>query len=365
MVSSPGVETFNKSFDTIVKNRQRRLQGKHNCIPFGMPRLEKYVPGVERGMYTIVTANSGVGKSKITKLLFVLRAYDFIKNNPDCGLKLKIYYFSLEESKEVLIQSLISYELYRRYKIRVDVKQLNSMYQDEVLGEDVIEKIHSLKEYFEEFIENCLTIYTMISTPTGIYNKMVQHALERGTLVDGVYTPHDPEEIVMPIVDHFSLVQPEKGQTLHQAMDMLSSRYMVNLRNVYGMSPVGVQQQSSDKEKQVYTATGSSVESKLEPSLDGLADNKKTQRDADMVLGLFAPDRYEIDRHRGYDVKRMQDSYRSLSVLKNRYGISNLRVGLFFDGAVGEFLELPGAKETDKMSKVFDLINKNNGARTS
>lgn len=80
-----------------------------------------------------------------------------------------------------------------------------------------------------------------------------------------------------------------------------------------------------------------------------------------MVIGLFAPDRYEIDRHRGYDVKRMQDSYRSISILKNRYGVSNLRVGMYFDGAVGEFRELPQPKDIETMNKVFDLINKNNG----
>lgn len=362
---STGEGTFNRALDIIVENRDRRLAGKSNCIPFRMPRLEKYVPGIERSQYTIVTANSGVGKSKITKLLYVLRAYEFIKENPDCGLKLKIFYFSLEEGREILIQSLISYELYRRHKIRVDVKELNSMYQDQVLDDDVIRKILDLQEYFREFENNCLTVYNMIRKPTQIYNNLVGYALKNGTMKDGVYTANNPEEIVIPIIDHISLIEPEKGQTLHNAIDMLSSRYLVELRNVFGMSPTVVQQQSSDKEKQVFTATGASVESKLEPSLDGLADNKKTQRDADMVLGLFAPDRYEIDKHRGYEVKRMQDSYRSLSVLKNRYGVSNLRVGLFFDGAVGEFIELPHVKEVDKMSKVFNLIDKNNGVSTS
>lgn len=360
-MSQPGAEMFNRSFESIVRNRNRLLSGKINCIPFGMPRLECFVPGIERSTYTIVTANSGVGKSKITKLLYVLKAYDYIRNNPECGLKLKIFYFSLEESREILMHSFISYELYRQYGLRVDVKQLNSMYKGQLLDEDTINKIASLRTYFAEFERDCLTIYTMIRNPKRIYNKMMQYALENGKLVDGVYTPNDPEIIVMPIVDHISLIESDAGQSLHQAMDDLSSKYFVELRNIYGMSPVAVQQQSSDKEKQVYTSGGNSVESKLEPSLDGLADNKKTQRDADMVIGLFAPDRYEIDKHRGYDVKRMQDSYRSISILKNRYGVSNLRVGMYFDGAVGEFRELPQPKDIETMNKVFDLINKNNG----
>ena len=98
------------------------------------------------------------------------------------------------------------------------------------------------------------------------------------------------------------------------------------------------------------------MESKLEPSLDGLADNKKTQRDADMVMGLFAPHRYEIPQHRGYNIRKMQDYYRSISILKNRYGVSNLRVGTFFDGCVSDFVELPNVSDEVQMSRVFNLI---------
>jgi len=39
-------------------------------------------------------------------------------------------------------------------------------------------------------------------------------------------------------------------------------------------------------------------------------------------------------------VQMLEDNYRSLTVLKHRDGESNIRVGLFFDGATNHFEEL-------------------------
>ena len=46
-----------------------------------------------------------------------------------------------------------------------------------------------------------------------------------------------------------------------------------------------------------------------------------------------------------YDVTRLQDHYRSLKILKYSDGISNVKVGMFFDGAVGNFEEMISAKD--------------------
>ena len=106
---------------------------------------------------------------------------------------------------------------------------------------------------------------------------------------------------------------------------------------------VGIQQQAADKEKLQFTNTGSSISQKLEPSLDGLGDNKLTARDALVVIGLFAPERYQIPTHLGYDVNKLKDNYRSLIILKNRIGKPNLKLGLFFDGKTNHFEELPSS----------------------
>ena len=55
-------ELFNRVRQDIKKRRERVLSGKINCIPFGFPRFQEEVPGIEQGKYYIVTANSKVGR---------------------------------------------------------------------------------------------------------------------------------------------------------------------------------------------------------------------------------------------------------------------------------------------------------------
>ncbi len=66
---------------------------------------------------------------------------------------------------------------------------------------------------------------------------------------------------------------------------------------------------------------------------------------ADIAFGIFAPERYEIENHKGYNVVKLQDHYRSVIILKYRDGVANVRVGKFFDGASGHFQELPAPEE--------------------
>ena len=78
------------------------------------------------------------------------------------------------------------------------------------------------------------------------------------------------------------------------------------LRNRYGLTAVDVQQQMAAKEEQQFTMmSGKTIVSKLEPSLDGLAESKLTQRKANIVLGLFSPERFELEEHAGYNIKRL------------------------------------------------------------
>ena len=352
------MKIFDEALRQIEYNKTKREKGEITCIPFGFTKFEEYIPGLQKKNYSIITASSGVGKSKLTKFMYVLQPYEFVKQN-NYNVKLKIFYFCLEESKTNFIHSLIVYKLYKDYGIVCSIKQLKSIGVDDrnILTDDVLEKVKLVKEYFYE-LEETIEIIDDIRNPYGMFKKVSDYMEENGKWtyktidfdgeqkqVKDIYIPDNDDHYVMFVVDHISLLHPEKGMSLHEAINKLSSVHCIHLRDKYGVSPVIVQQQSADKEKQQYTYRGQSIESKLEPSLDGLGDNKLTQRDADEVIGLFAPDRYEIVDHRGYNIEELRDNYRSLLVLKNRDGNPNIRVGLFFNGACNYFEELPKSSE--------------------
>lgn len=363
---------FRDALNRIRENWNRKVSGLVNNIPWeNFPTLNKHIPGIIKGVYYLVTASSGVGKTQLTKALFVMEPYKYIKKYPEKNLKLKIFYFALEESKEEFMLSLISNRLKTEYNISCSVLQLQS-YTEEALPEDTIKKIEECEEYFADF-EKYVEVIDSISNPTGIYKYVREYARKNGTIhereieiednkikIFSHYEPNDPDEYVIVIVDHVSLLQEEKDfhtglvMNKHQTITKWSADFSrKQLTKHFKYVVVNVQQQAADKEKQQYTHQGLSIESKLEPSLDALGDNKLTQRDALVALGLFAPNRYEMRKHMGYDITRLKDNYRSLKILKNRLGRPNLKKGLYFNGESNIFIELPKS-DSEAMETFYD-----------
>ena len=97
---------------------------------------------------------------------------------------------------------------------------------------------------------------------------------------------------------------------------------------------------------------------KLKPSLDGLADNKLTQRDANVILGLFSPFRHEIPKYMGYDIRKFQDNIRFLEIIASRHGGNGAICPLYFDGAVNYFKELPKPDDNVGLEKVYKFMKK-------
>lgn len=371
--------SFRHVLSEIEENRQNHQQGYFNCIPFmGMERLERFLPGVEQDTYYLLTANSGVGKSKLARYLFIHNPYHYLKANPDTDIKLTIKYFSLEESKKKVILSEISRYLFTEHGITISVKQLQSRGRYNTISSDILVKIQEAEEYIEGFLE-VVDVVDSIRNPTGIYKYMRDYALTIGRYYDkdGVeltqeehdqivkgqgeaykkisfYRKNHPKHYVIVLTDHIGLLDTEGDLGLWGTIGLYSSKYCLRMRDKFGFIPVNVQQQASDKEKLQFTNQGRSIEEKLEPSLDGLGDNKTTQRDANVVLGLFAPDRYGIQSHNGYDINFFRDRYRSMSILKDRDGAANKKLPLFFNGASDFFRELPRITDTEALSRVYD-----------
>jgi len=360
-----------RAIEKMSANRQRALDGGVNCIGNSFERFSNYWPGVEKGRYYIVTASSGVGKSKFAKKMFVFDTVDQVLAHPEWNIDLHIKYYCLEESKVNFMQTLMSYKMYQKDRTRVSVTEMNSI--GTIADESFIEETKKWHRYWTKF-EQIVDIIDDIRHPTGIFKHAEEWLLKNGhwaftereftnnengakynKQVRDYYIPNHPDRYTIIVVDHISLISTEKGsETLHAAINKLSSEYFLYLRDKYNCSIVNVQQQAADTEKQQFNYKGQSVEAKLEPTLAGLGDNKLTQRDADVAFGLFAPDRYEIEKHMSYNVALMEDHYRSLKILKYRDGIANVRVGLFFDGAVGNFEELPTSKDiTDQDYEIY------------
>lgn len=349
-------QIFDKLLDKIKKNKLNKESGKVNSISFPFIRFSSIFPGWDKSKYYCFTANSGVGKTKITKYLSITSVYNTFKQNPH--LKYKCFYFALEETKEEFWLGVISNLLYTKYNLIVSSSQLRSL-GTYTVTEEILVKIEECKSIVQD-METYIEVVDWVYNPTGIY-KYVRKYFENPDIGEEIIDPNqknakgykykDENLWVFIITDHVSLLQDEiinsQRMNQHQTMSFYSKEYCLKkFCKKFQCVTIAIQQQAADKEKQEYTFHGESIESKLEPSLDGLGNNKELQRDYDVVFGLFSPSRYNISRHRGYDIKQLGNNYRSLKVLKDRwYGSTDVYIPLYFNGAVNQFEELPKSVE--------------------
>lgn len=345
--------------EELLTNKKLKEEGKHIAIPWpNLPKLSTVLPGIQRGRYYICSANSKVGKTQLCDYLFLYEPLEFIYKNPNSDIKLKIFYFSLEMGKEDKILQMISNKIYRDNGRSISTDDLRSYFAGYTLTDELANIIATYEPYFNwveshvEFVDNVRNPYGLYKTVRDFarangkfYDKNnVEVHIENGDTLYEHYTPNDPDLRVIVITDHLSLLQPEKGQELWDAMFNYSSNYCLKMRDNFNYTIVNVQQQAADQEKQQFTFKGDSIVEKLRPSADGLADCKLTGRDADCMISLFAPNRYKIPTYpvkNGYDITKLADNYREFSIVFNRRGGGSINLDLYFDGKCNYFSELP------------------------
>jgi len=345
-------EIFNSLLNTIETNKKAKEEGKVTSLLFPFERLSQKFPGWERGHYYCITAATSVGKTKLTKFLAVISVYKFIKEHPE--IDYKILYFALEESKEEFWLSMISSLLYEMYEVTLSLAQLKSL-GNYTLDDDTLAKIKQCKQWVDD-MSSKVDVIDHVYNGYGIYKHVHDWHLDNGNEVGGnaeekigkKYVPTNLNLWVFVIVDHISLLTPEKGESLYEAIGKFSKHYCLkHFVKKLNCVTIAVQQQDMTNDKQEYHQ-GQSIDEKLEPSIPGLANCKETARDYHFIMALFSPVRYSITRHRGYDIKILKDRYVSLKILKDRhYGLANKYIPLYFNGATTFYSELEEATKID------------------
>lgn len=341
---------LNNVLSEIKSNKKLREEGKYIGLPVPFPRMRTKFPYITKGRYGIVTAGSKIGKTQIADFLFLYWPFIFSREL-NTNLKFKVKYFSLEMSKEDKVKACISFLLFYYKGVVASPDKFSSQYDDYILEDSLLKEIEDLQPIIDEFLEN-VEIIDNIRNGYGIYKHCEEYAESHGTytyktidwknddgkivpkeVVDS-YIPDDPDEIVIVITDHLSLIVPENNKSLHESMGEFSSRHCLKMRDRFKMLVVNVQQQAQAQEGVENKKAGM-----LKPSHNGLADNKLTGRDVDFMFGLFSPARFNIKEHEGYDITKLRDNYREFITVLNRRGPS-ISTDLYFNGEMNYFKEL-------------------------
>ena len=358
--------------ETLDNRRKRILEGDINCIPSPFRRLSNSFPGIEQDKYYLVSGSTKAAKTQITNYLFVYTPILYAYEHPE-QLRVKIFYFPLEETPENITLRFMSYLLYTLSgkQIRISPMDLKSTNADKILDEEILNILKS-DEYQKilKFYEDNV-LFMSARNPTGIYKTVKDYADKNGIIhrkkvkitnketgnteeveAFDYYEPHDKKEYVIIITDHVSLLNQERGMNLRETINKYSE-YMMIARNNYHYIPVSVQQQSTET-----TNLEAFKSNKIRPTMAGLSDSKYTAKDCSVMFGITNPFAFELPEYLGYDISKLKSHVRFLEIVLNREGESNDIAPLYFDGATNYFAELPPSKDSVSMQKVYDLIAK-------
>lgn len=359
---------IDRIISTLEERRNRVLSGDINCIPFNLSRFSNELPGIEKSKYYLVSGQTKSGKTQIANYLFLYTPLLYAYHHPD-KVRVKIFYFPLEETPEAITLRFMSYLLFTLAGIRIAPIDLKSTNSNKVLPENVLSllKDKELRNILKFYEDNVL--FLTERNPTGIFKTLLKYAESTGTIhkktisitnketglveereVFDYYEPKDPNEYVIIITDHISLLETERGFDLRQTI-IKYSEYMMILRNKYHYIPVAIQQQSTET-----SSLEAFKSNKIRPTLAGLSDSKYPGKDCTVMLGMTNPYSFELPNYLGYDITKFKGNIRFLEIVLNREGESNGIVGLYFDGATNYFKELPFPNDEREIDKVLKYI---------
>ena len=339
------------SKEQLTLQIERGRLGLNTGIPHGHTKLTEFIPNIQLSTYYLVGGELSTGKSAFANDMFVYNPIDwYLENKNETDIKLLIPYYSFEIPKKDMTVKYIARRIYKKYGVLLDINYILSRGKHKISQEHYDMVLNELP--IIEELDKILLVQDLPKHPTGIWNDLLKIAYNNGSGIvndngtykfnDEGYIPKNENLYVIPVIDHIGLTRKEREFSKKEVIDKLSA-YMIILRNKCNFSPVLVQQLN----RSLSSADRFRLD-RVEPQLSDFKESGNTQEDANVVLALFSPQRYEIPKFREYDVLRLKNRFRSVSILKNRDGEADKIMGMGFIGEVGNFFELPkGADMTD------------------
>ena len=338
------------------------LSGKFEGLANGFERINDYLFGVQRKTITLIGGQSGCFKT--TMLDFIVQ--HAIQDAEAKGIKLNLFYNSFEIDKLSKQCNWLSVQIYNKYGIAIAPEVIKGLGKNRLTkeqGELVDAEVPIVEEMFSK-----INFKFKADNPTGCYTQMWQFFEKRGVFdyemyrdIDNVekkkitkYTLADPDEYNLMVTDHFYLLKHERQFDVKRNIDKFSE-YQVELKNLFGMSFINLQQFNQGLSS-VERAKFKGVD--LSPAQGDFRDTTNPYADSDICIGLMCPNKLDMDSCMGYDIKKLKDKMIMFKIIKNRLSRDNIAVGLAVSPKTGSFKELPQPNQmNDSIYKKIEQEN--------
>lgn len=323
--------------DKLLEEIDRGRLGLNHGIGMGLPKLEGIIDGVCRETYTLILSNSGAGKTSFALYAYVYKPLMEHLDDDD----FKILYFSLEMNEVSLYVKLLSIYIFETYGIELSFKKILSREREFVLSEEYYDIVKQALPWVNK-ISKKLEIYDKSVSANKVYAILKSRLEEMGTFTENetrlIYTPNNPNLIYNVVIDHIGLIRSKPGE-LKQEIDLLSS-YLVTLREKCGISPVVIQQANREQGNIERFKQGKSAF-----TINDAKDSGNTVQDCNVMIAIYNPHRDGLKTYKKYNIEQLESNFRSIMILKNRFGDCDCEVGVNFFGAINYFHELPKPDE--------------------
>ena len=324
--------------EQILEEVSRGRQGLNHGISIGMPKLEGIMDGNTRETYTLIMSNSGAGKTSFALYCYVYRAIMEHLNDDDY----KCLYISLEMNELSLYIKLLSIYIFETYGIQLSYKEILSRKREYILSDEYFELVKKCLPWIAK-VKKHLEIYDKKASAKTVYALLKQRLEKIGRFVETetrlTYIPNNPNLVYNVVIDHVSLVTPSENRKLKEEIDILSS-YLVTLREKCKISPVVIQQANREQGNIERFKAGKSAF-----SINDAKDSGNTVQDCNVMIAIYNPFRDGLKTYHKYNIELLESYFRSVMVLKNRFGDCDVEVGCNFFGGINFFTELPKPDE--------------------
>jgi hypothetical protein len=330
---------------SLKRRIQDGLAGKYKGLANGFNRLNDYIFGVQRAVYTLLGGQSGTFKTTLADFIVLNSILDAEAKS----IEYDVFYYSYEIDELSKQCNWLSVIIFNKYGIVIPPEVIKG-YGDNRLTPDQEKLVNSEIPYMEELFKK-IHFRFKATNPTGIYNELWNHFASKGNFeyepyIDKEgkekqkikkYIPNNPDSVTLVVLDHLLLLLKERGFSDKEVIDKMSE-YAVELRNMFGCSFLFISQ-FNDGLSTVDRAKFKGVD--LSPQMTDFKSTRNPYADADIVLGTMCPYKLDMTNCLGYDINKLKSNMIMLKILKNRLSSDNIAIGLYVNPKAGSFAELP------------------------
>lgn len=356
------------TFDKLNQEIINGIEGKNQSIPIGLPKLGRYA-NLRKHILTLLFSTTGAGKSAMIDTIVMNACDSYMLHPSEFILKPDFQLFSMERAAKLRIAKWICFRVFVTEGVEIQLPKMLGWW-DEKLSKMEHSLILKQQEYIDCLLNDFVTIHDGAKTPKEIYKIMKDRFEETGVYdkanIKGkdvkIYTPNNPNNIIIPIFDHGNLTKTTQELPSKKAAIDKLVEFTQGFRDLEGAAPIWVAQVN-----RAISGVTRQKDAEQELLLEDVKESGDIGDACDIAISLFDPVKYKQSSKTGYDPLEFIDKnngnnfFRSAQILKSSYGADSIRIPLAFNGFCGQFKELPkrnDLQEGDLRNLIGDVLNK-------